>query len=282
MTVYGECMSSILYPSGYGRDELTLDALMGQHCPVAVTEPEFRRRLRHFLQSKRGRIGIGDILPRPWGAQTSGASASNRSFHQQQTFHDGTMWCAAVDLVVRREAFLGHSSGAVPWSEVPAQGSQYAQDWGVHINVPGEPWHIQCIEMDGFWSWTQAGRPRPTPDFQLPCQPELPPDPVLTFDPRNGLWGLWPVNDQKPRLGSRTFVAERAERGDTRWQWTGDGVEYAQGVIFHKAGGNISIDGYFGPETERRVKDVQQVFGKHVDGLIGPDTWGVIDFLAGR
>ena len=272
-------MSQVLYPSGYGRNELTLDALMDRHCPVTVTEPEFRRRLRHFLQSKRGRIGIGDILPRTWGDDVSGASSRNRSFHQQQTWADGTKWCGAVDLVVRRESPLGHSSGHVPWSEVPVQGTQYAADWGVHINVPGESWHIQCVEYDGFGSWVNAGRPRPVPDFPLPCTEPAPPG--TEFDPKAGQYGLWPQKNPKPRLAKRTFTEERHQRGDTRWKWTGDGVEYAQGVISNKADGNIDVDGYFGPQTEGRVKDLQRIFGLNADGLIGPNTWNAIDYLAG-
>lgn len=272
-------MSEVKYPSGYGTTERTLDDLLDRHCPVAVTEPEFRRRLRHWLQSKNGLIGIGDFLPRGT-SDISLASATGRSFHQLQKFSDGTGWASAVDLVVRRSGGLGHSSGAVPWHEVPIQGSKYAADWGVHVNVPGESWHMQCIEIDGWGSWDQAGRPRPNPNFQLPCQPEPEPDPVIVFDPRNGKWGLWPINESKPRLSTEKWALERRTRADNRWQWTGDAVLYLQGVIFHKAGGNITIDGWFGPQTEARVKDTQGIMGITADGLVGPTTWGAIDLLA--
>jgi peptidoglycan hydrolase-like protein with peptidoglycan-binding domain len=62
----------------------------------------------------------------------------------------------------------------------------------------------------------------------------------------------------------------------------GDAVRYLQGVIFHKAGGRITIDGYFGPETSRRVRDVQRSFRITVDGVVASDTWPVVDLLAGR
>jgi peptidoglycan hydrolase-like protein with peptidoglycan-binding domain len=271
-------MNTTTYPSGYGKNERTLDALMDFHCPVAVTEPEFRRRLRHFLESKHGVIGIGDILPR--GTSTiSNASATGRSFHQLQRFNDGTQWASAVDLVVRR-AGLGHSSGAVPWSEVPVVGSKYAAEWGVHVNVPGESWHMQAIEIRGHASWVSAGRPRPRAGFPLPCQPEATPDPVLVFDPRNAKWGLWPVNPTKPMLSTERWAKERQSRADNRWRWSGDAVLYLQGIILHKSGGNIAVDGFFGPRTEQRVKDVQTVWGLTADGLVGPKTWEVIDFLS--
>ena len=280
-------MTEVTYPSGYGTAELTLDALMDRHCPAGVTEPEFRRRLRHFIQSKNGLIGIGDILPRGL-SEISAASANNRSFHQLQQFVDGTKWASAVDLVVRRSGGLGHSSGAVPWHEVPLQGSKYAAEWGVHVNVPGESWHMQCTEMDGWYTWSQAGRKRPDPAFVLPCQPatELPPPsepvppPVPAFDPRNGQWGLWPIHPDKPRLSTEKWALERRVRADNRWQWTGDAVLYLQGVIFHKAGGDITVDGWFGPKTEARLKDVQGIMGLTADGLVGPGTWTAIDLLA--
>lgn len=271
-------MNEVLYPSGYGTTQRTLDDLMDFHCPVAVTEPEFRRRLRHFLHSKNGLIGIGDILPRG-SSQISQASATGRSFHQLQKFADGSGWASAVDLVVRR-AGAGHSSGAVPWHEVPIQGSKYAAEWGVHVNVPGESWHMQCIEIDGWFTWDRAGRPRPNPHFQLPCQPAQDPDPVIVFDPINGRYGLWPIKADKPYLSTEKYALERRTRADNRWQWTGDAVAYLQGVILHKSGDDITVDGWFGPQTEARVKDVQGVMGLTADGLVGPSTWGAIDLLA--
>lgn len=270
---------SVTYPSGYGTRERTLDDLMNYHCPTAVTEPEFRRRLRHFIESKHGVIGIGDRLPRPWGHNVSGASASNRSFHQQQRMGDGTEWAMAVDLVVRRPG-LGHSSGHVPWTEVPRQGSQYAADWGVHCNIDSESWHMQAIEIDGFYRWTQAGRPRPVEGFHLPCQPEPNPDPVIVFDPRNGKWGLWPVNPDKPRLSTREFMEQRQTYGDNRWRWTGDAVLYLQGVLNWHVGIPTTIDGYFGPQTRANVIEFQGDGGLTADGLVGPQTWTAVDARA--
>lgn len=36
---------------------------------------------------------------------------------------------------------------------------------------------------------------------------------------------------------------------------------------------NVSVDGEFGPETERAVRRLQAQHGIHVDGVVGPETW---------
>jgi peptidoglycan hydrolase-like protein with peptidoglycan-binding domain len=53
-------------------------------------------------------------------------------------------------------------------------------------------------------------------------------------------------------------------------------------VINRKAGGNIIVDNDFGAKTEDRVQDVQRLFKLPADGVVGPKTWGVIDYLARR
>lgn len=60
---------------------------------------------------------------------------------------------------------------------------------------------------------------------------------------------------------------------------TGDAVKLVQTIIRDKAGGGISVDGIFGPRTEKRVKDVQTVFKLTVDGIVGPKTWAALHFL---
>lgn len=60
----------------------------------------------------------------------------------------------------------------------------------------------------------------------------------------------------------------------------GGEVMYLQRVIEQKAGGNIAVDGNFGPNTKRRVQDIQRLFGLKEDGVVGVNTWKVIDFLA--
>jgi hypothetical protein len=60
----------------------------------------------------------------------------------------------------------------------------------------------------------------------------------------------------------------------------GNEVRWVQAVIKDKAGGMITVDGIFGPQTENRVKDVQRFFKLKVDGIVGPQTWSILHFLA--
>ena len=98
-----------------------------------------------------------------------------------------------------------------------------------------------------------------------PIKPKPPkPAPLPPFDPANGLFSLYPLA-KKPSISKGS---------------SGDVVKYLQGVILCKAGGDISVDGAFGPQTDKRVRDLQKFFKLTVDGIVGPQTWGVIDYLA--
>lgn len=85
-----------------------------------------------------------------------------------------------------------------------------------------------------------------------------------TFDPKNGFFFNYPTKNK--------YAISRPA--------TGNIVAYLQGVILNRAGGGIVVDGKFGPQTEQRVKDLQSMFKLHADGVVGPETWAVIDFLA--
>lgn len=81
-----------------------------------------------------------------------------------------------------------------------------------------------------------------------------------------GLFGLWPLNPNKPTL--RRFRV-----------CPPDAVAYAQSVIHHHGGGDIKIDGKYGPQTEIRVKNVQRFFGLTADGIVGSQTWRLLDWM---
>lgn len=84
------------------------------------------------------------------------------------------------------------------------------------------------------------------------------------FNPRNGKYGLFPIaNKPTVKIGA-----------------SGDAVRYLQGVILNKAGGGVVVDGSFGPQLDRRVRDLQRFFGATVDGVVGPKTWVLIDKIA--
>jgi len=268
-----------LYPSGYGTDRLTMDQLKSRH--QSKMHPEYARRLFNWIAAQRGLIGIGSswrATPHP----VSRASMNGESFHQDQPWREAGPKCTAVDLV----AFAGDGTKhrAPKWSEVIRQGAASADVWGVHCNIDHESWHMQPIETDGYRTWMRAGRPELFHFYPIPGNPFPTPTPpqagMPPFKPEQGLFSLWPLNKGKPRLANAEFVRERVGRGFDDWTSRGDAVKYLQGVILHKAGGNIKVDGDYGPLTEGRVLDLQKWFKLYPDGLVGSQSWGLIDALS--
>jgi len=46
------------------------------------------------------------------------------------------------------------------------------------------------------------------------------------------------------------------------------------------AGQHLVLDGRFGPATLASVKNLQSFFHLQVDGVAGPKTWGLVDYVA--
>ena len=130
-----------------------------------------------------------------------------------------------------------------------------APRFGFSWEDQSEPWHIRYVTGDNI--------PAAVINFEnaVVAAPGFPP-----FDPDKQLWSLYPIAN-KPAV----------KLGDS-----GDLVKYLQGVLKYKAGqtGIGVIDGKFGPKTEAAVKIFQQFFGFTVDGWVGAQTWGMIDYVA--
>jgi len=167
-------MSATLYPTRYGTRLVTIDELFQEH-HVDKMHPEFARRLRCWLESKNGHVGIGGSW-REDGSQPDkpGFAPEGKSLHQFQQFSSGLIAFAAVDLVCRNG---GNKHRAPRWDEVPVQGSTEAAHWGVHCNVSSEPWHMQPVishipgydGLDGWQSFINAGNPDLMPFYPIPC-----------------------------------------------------------------------------------------------------------------
>ena len=269
--------NEITYPVGYGTQRVTMADFKQRYEPRL--HPEFAKRFFAFIEHKRGVIGVGGgwrTKPHP----VSAASRAGRSFHQSQDWKSGEFY-AAFDLV-QTNPEPGGIHIAPRWSEVPVQGSQDADDFGVHMNVASESWHMQPVEIDGFLNWHWNGRPdlfMGYPSTLYGPQEPVPPQ-VPQFNPAMGFFSLWPLNPNKPRVAQKAFVTERVAKGYDNWTDRGDAVKYLQGVILHKAGGRIKVDGYYGPMSEARIVDLQKWFNLTVDGLVGPQVWGLIDALS--
>lgn len=151
-----------LYPVGYGTQLVTMEDLRARHEPRM--HPEFARRLFAWLESQDGLIGIGGGFRKTQPIRP-GFAPPGKSFHEAQDFASGLSAYAAVDLVARRP---GRTHRAPTWDEC-----ETGPEYGVHtfIKSPPEPWHMQCVEMRGWSTWVNDGRPDPDPNFLLPSDP---------------------------------------------------------------------------------------------------------------
>jgi hypothetical protein len=85
------------------------------------------------------------------------------------------------------------------------------------------------------------------------------------FNPAQGQFSLYPWAPNKPvlKLGAQ-----------------GDPVAYMQGVMKHKLGWGITVDGQFGNITLSFVRWFQGTRGLTIDGIVGKQTWAAIDAAA--
>lgn len=94
------------------------------------------------------------------------------------------------------------------------------------------------------------------------------------FDPLTKKWGKYPYMMVKRGI--------RYRDGDQIIASTGDDVRYLQGVLRHYYNDDqMVIDGYFGPYTESRLKQLQRDFKIIVDGFAwNLQSWLVVDRIA--
>lgn len=268
-------MSDLLIPVGYGREYITIDQAKVRF--GGSIHPEFARRGFNWLEAKAAeqpeptkRLGIGSgiRLVQPTG---TGFAPAGKSFHLRQRFRSGLYVYSAWDLVIPTSGT--HSSGAIPADRVPLQGSQAAKLWGVHINVgePGrsgfEPWHLQCVEMDGYDGWVARGRPDPSSRYVIPVIPEKtkPPEPT-------------PV---PPTPTGEMVTVSTATMPVVREGTTGPHAKYAQNLLndfFARMEGSrpLAEDGQFGQHSAAVARVAQAKMGIAVDGVVGAQTYGAL------
>lgn len=57
----------------------------------------------------------------------------------------------------------------------------------------------------------------------------------------------------------------------------GSAVEKLQKLLNQRVAAYLTIDGIFGSKTEAAVKTAQTIFFLEIDGIVGPNTWTVLD-----
>lgn len=242
-------------PNGYGNRLVSFAALRERHAPKM--HPEYARRIFACLEAADGLVGIGGGWRSRETQAANHAKAPNTfappgsSFHESHPWASGIEGYAAVDVVGRH----GRNDEAWNWMRDHAGAFGLCTFW----NVNGEPWHVQFSDLPkGAKGWKAAGSPDPA-TFPLPG--DAPPPPA-------GSYGDLPFSDGKPAISNG---------------WHGDLVRYAQQVIANEAGGQITVDGEFGPQTEGRVKDLQFLASLATTGTVDwQGTWQFIDHLAGN
>lgn len=240
----------VLYPWGYQRMLVPM-ARLKELARFDLLEPEMAERMEAFLISRKGEMGIGGAV-RFVQPEKDGFAKPGESFHELQTFISGLKFYTAFDLVCRNGENVHRSPR---WDEVPRQGSDHPDiaRYGIHANVPGEPWHHQPIEIDGYRTWVNNGRPHPDGNFVIYQAPQAPPPPPPP--PTGGLY----------ELGARTLkIASPSMRGND--------VQWVQQVLKDQ-GLSLSADGYYGLSTANKVKIMQGWNGLTQDGVVGPKTW---------
>src|SRR5690606_16489252 len=270
-----ERMTEVEVPFQYGTQRVTLPWLRSWLLSNKY-HPEYVERLVAWLASKGGAIGVGGGR-RAGGAQPNkaGFAPEGKSFHQDQNYVDGHCGPTAVDLVATNPGGIHRT---VQWSEVLPQGSAEAAKWGLHCNVSNEPWHMQPIEIDGWQSWRDAGRPAPKAGYPFPGRgkpaPQTFPKPDR-YNPAKGWYGNMPLRSDKPTL----------EYGRCKSPYQKVAVRYLKNVLRREDAGSeysrkLPDDKAYGPSTRAAVLNFQARAGLKADSICGPKTWAKIDELA--
>lgn len=235
-------------------------------------------KLEGLLTTMRSFVGITE---HPLG--------SNRTKIGEEFGWNGVPWCAETDSVAcARNGFPLHEAAVINieklakagwngmrWTRTPTLGAAVCFDFGgrgrpvdMHTGIV-----IEVFNSTQFRTIEGNHRDRcevvirdmkyvrgfATFPFEKSAMPP--------FNPNSGQFSLYPLAKNKP-------VVKRGSHGDA--------VKYLQGVLKFKTMVGLTVDGDFGPATERRVIDIQRFFKRPVDGVVGPQTWEVVDFLALR
>lgn len=136
-----------------------------------------------------------------------------------------------------------------------------ASRFGVKLRWDHSDWKPTACAGDPIRQWEAHGWPSPA------ATPPPPPRPAPVLPPAHPM--VWDAPTPQP----------------AHW-WLH--VVYLQRTLLAKAGQDmgrggltgVGDDGIFGPKTEAGVVNLQRFFGASVDGVVGRETWGIVDFIA--
>lgn len=233
-------------------------------------------RIDDFIRTAESFIGVREDPP-----------GSNRTPIGVEYGWNGVAWCAEdVSVCCQRNGFPLKTAAVIEierhakagdwgmtWSATPVRGSAVCFDWEGRGNPADMHVGIVTDVLDGGRFRTIEGNYRDRCDRVLRDMTYVRGFAVFPFDDASAAPAT-PAPAQAP--------AQQAPSGPPllRNGSTGGSVQLVQTIIRDHAGGNIGVDGQFGPQTEARVKDVQRAFGLQDDGVVGPQTWAVIQRLA--
>lgn len=135
------------------------------------------------------------------------------------------------------------------------------------VDEPGKLENVGALMAAGILHYfgvpVKDGGPGVPVDKTIPDVPEPEPEPRRVHVPSYPL----------PR-GHWYGVPARNPRNHSGYHWRADrpGIRRAQQRLRDR-GWRISVDGYYGPQTEDVVTSFQREKGLTVDGLLGPQTW---------
>ncbi len=115
-----------------------------------------------------------------------------------------------------------------------------ASEYGLRATVPGEAWHFQHRNSSSIFP------SRKVPEDGVRPWPRRPPG--------------------RPLLKKRLSVTNRRNSVDH--------VKWLQSQILF-----LRADGVFGKRSQRKVMDLQSIWGLTPDGIVGPATWDLLDSL---
>lgn len=128
---------------------------------------------------------------------------------------------------------------------------------GRTIEARGRKYGVGVFNANGR-SWTHAAR-IPGVDYSAVSHPSPGPTPPPVID--------WNALKLAVAAAKRTVL----RAGDS-----GPAVKFLQEGLNRVSGRGLKVDGQFGPATHQAVVDLQRWLHLTVDGIVGPQVWGVL------